>query len=220
MYKKIFSIIFAALCICSNAMAQGTADLVINDITAAQGETVTVPVTMTGVASGFQFAVYPPEGVTLQKVSRGDAVKLRDDSDEYIFTFQSAERPNGGRFVLCYSIGVPTQEAGVVANLTFVIGEDVAPGTYDIVMKDAECAHGTNILSTYKERTSTLTVTAATAIKGFKADQLLEDVKVYNTAGQLVKSVEGSSTPGEITKQLNSGSYILKSDKGTFKVVK
>ena len=220
MYKKIFSIIFAALCICGNAMAQGTADLVINDITAAKGETVTVPVTMTGVASGFQFAVYPPEGVTLQKVSRGDAVKLRDDSDEYIFTFQSAERPNGGRFVLCYSIGVPTQEAGVVANLTFVVGEDVAPGTYDIVMKDAECAHGTNILSTYKERTSTLTVTAATAIKGLKADQLLEDVKVYNTAGQLIKSVEGSQTAGEITKQLNSGSYILKSDKGTFKVVK
>ncbi len=48
---------------------------------------------MTGTASGLQFAVYPPKGVTIKKITRGDVVKLRDEEDEYVFTFRTGDRP-------------------------------------------------------------------------------------------------------------------------------
>lgn len=220
MKNKFLTIIMLLFIFCGKMMAQGTADLVVADAVATQGQTITVPVTMTGVASGIQFAIYPPEGVTIKKVTRGDVVKLMDDEDEYVFTFRTAERANGGKFVLCYSIGVPTTEAGVVANIVFEIGNEVAPGDYDILMKDAECAHSVYKLSTYSERTSKLTVSTATGIKGIEGDVVVDNAIIYNMAGLFVKKMSGSTTVNEIFKSLSSGIYMVKSNKGAFKVVK
>ena len=220
MYRKFLSLIMMLLCLCGKVMAQGTADLVIADATATPRQTITVPVTMTGAASGLQFAVYPPKGVTIKKITRGDVVKLRDEEDEYVFTFRTGDRPDNGRFVLCYSIGVPTEEAGIVANIVFEVGEDVAPGTYDILMNEAECAHSRYNLSTYSERVSQLTVTATTGIEGVEANTVVDHAIVYNMAGQVFKKINGSKTAGEIMSELPSGVYVVKSSKLSFKIMK
>lgn len=154
------------------------------------------------------------------KITRGDVVKLRDEEDEYVFTFRTGDRPDNGRFVLCYSIGVPTEEAGIVANIVFEIGEDVAPGTYDILMNEAECAHSRYKLSTYSERVSQLTVSATTGIKGVEANTVVDHAIVYNMAGQVFKKISGSKTASEIMSELPSGVYVVKSSKLSFKIMK
>lgn len=220
MKKRIF---FAAIALLSGlcpAHALDESNLVIADATAEAGTTVTIPVTMTGCASGYQFEVYPPAGVTLTKVQRGEVIKVRDDDDEYIFTFQNAGRENGGRFVLCYSIGVLTEQAGEVAKLVFSVDESVAPGTYNIEMKNAECAHSTYILSTYRERTSTLTVTNPSAVNGITAGLLSGPVTVYNTAGVKVKAIGRCTSSEEITAGLAPGTYTVKGNGLTVKIVK
>lgn len=220
MKGKIFFTAIAALCGLCQAHALDEANLVIADATAEAGSTVTIPVTMTGCASGFQFAVYPPAGVTLTKVQRGEVIKVRDDDDEYIFTFQNAARENGGRFVLSYSIGVLTEQAGEVANLVFSIDESVAPGTYSIEMNNAECAHSTYILSTYSERTSTLTVTLPSGVDDVKADLLSGPVAIYNSAGVKVKAIERCNSSEEIMEGLAPGTYTVKGSGATVKIVK
>lgn len=220
MYKKVILTVMAAVsCLC-NAHAIEEANLVIADATAEAGSTVTIPVMMTGRASGYQFAVYPPAGVTLTKVQRGEVIKVRDDDDEYIFTFKNAERDNGGRFVLCYSIGVQTEEPGEVAKLVFTVDKDLAPGTYEIVMNDAECAHSTNIISTYRERMSTLTVTNATAVGAVSAENFAGAVEVYNAAGLKVKTMEHGGAVADITADLAPGTYVLKGNGSAVKIVK
>lgn len=175
---------------------------------------------MTGCASGFQFEVYPPAGVTLTKVQRGEVVKVRDDDDEYIFTFQNAERENGGRFVLCYGIGVLTEQADEVAKLVFSVDESVAPGTYNIEMKNAECAHSTYILSTYRERTSTLTVTKPTSVDSVTASLLSGPVAIYNAAGVKVRAIEHCTSREELTEGLAPGAYTVKGGGATVKIIK
>lgn len=220
MYKKaILTVMAAVFCLC-NAHAIEEANLVIADATAEAGSTVTIPVTMTGRASGYQFAVYPPAGITLTKVQRGEVIKVRDDDDEYVFTFKNAERDNGGRFVLCYSIGVRTEEPGEVAMLVFTVDKDLAPGTYEIVMNDAECAHAADILSTYSERTSTITVTNATAVSAVSVDNFTGAVEVYNAAGLKVKTMERGGAVADITADLASGTYVLKGNGSAVKIVK
>lgn len=220
MRKKIFLTAIAALFSLCQTQAFDEANLVIADATAEAGTTVTIPVTMTGCASGYQFEVYPPAGVTLTKVQRGEVIKVRDDDDEYIFTFQNANRENGGRFVLCYSIGVLTDLAGEVAKLVFSIDENVAPGMYNIEMKNAECAHSTYKLSTYRERTSTLTVTTPSAVNGVTVELLSGPVTVYNAAGVKVKVMERCASSDELTNGLLPGAYTIKGNGLVVKIVK
>lgn len=204
------------------AVADEPVNLTIADATASAGSTITIPVSMSGMASGYQFEVYPPEGVTLTQVQRGEKIKVRKDDDEYIFSFEYATRDNGGRFILCYSMkGVLTTEAGEVANLVFTVGKDVKPGIYSIQMKDAECAHAGVVLSTYREKTSTLTVTESTAVEDITMSKPLSGkVSVFSSNGQLLKNVEGTVTANSVIADQKPGTYILKCDDVSYKVTK
>ena len=59
MKKRIFFAAIAVLSALCPAHALDESNLVIADATAEAGTTVTIPVTMTGCASGYQFEVYP-----------------------------------------------------------------------------------------------------------------------------------------------------------------
>lgn len=222
MYTR--TIISAMMLFCSTCltMAEETpVNLTISDATVESGSTVTIPVMMSGQASGYQFEVYPPAGLTLTKIQRGDIIKAKDDEDEYVFTFQNATRDNGGRFVLCYSMSVLTAEAGEVAKLVFSADQDLEPGVYSIEMKNAECAHKGIVLNTYREKSAKLTVTNSTGVDNVEtANSLKGNIYVYNTTGQLVKTIIDTAMSDDITSGLKAGTYVVKGNGEAYKVVK
>lgn len=218
---SILSMIMLLAC-AFQTMAAEVADITIADATAEPGATVTVPVTISGRAAGFQLKVYMPEGVTLDRVLRGDVIKVLDDNEEYVFSFASNVQEDGGCFILGYSVmNVLTPEAGEIAKLRMTVGSDVAPGVYDIRMTLAETSYGSSKLSTYSDKTTTLTVTMPTSVGGVQENKpMTGTLAVYNTAGQLLKTVEGTYTPNGIVSDLKVGTYVIKGNGDTIKIVK
>ncbi len=148
---------------------EGTADIALDDIIAKAGEEITLPITMTGQASGFQFDVYTPKGVSIKKVQRGNLLKAMDDNDEYIFTIQSSPM-NGGEFhrVVAYNTSnTPTAEAGEVVKLVLSTEANLTDGEYEIQLKGIECGLSGVVLNTYKETSAKLTVGGSGAAVDF-----------------------------------------------------
>lgn len=204
--KKILFVAAMLLTGLSNAMAEEVANLVLNDVTCQAGETVTMTLEMTGSAAGFQTNIYMPEGCTITKVARGAKVKVRDDDDEYIYSFANSDYEDGSKFILCYSVqNIPTSGAGEVAVITVKVGENVTDGVYDVMLKGTECSLGSTTLSTYTEYTAKLTVSTATSITS--VGEAASDAKYYNVNGQTI----GAPT---------SGLNIVKTSNGVRKFVK
>ncbi len=141
-------------------LGEESADITLADGNVAAGEEITIPVTMTGQASGFQFDVYLPKGVSVKKALRGSLLKAVDDNEEYIFTYQGSPM-NDGEFyrVVAYNTSnTPTSEAGEVIKLVLSTDESLVEGEYEIQLKGIECGMNGVVLSTYKETSAKLTV--------------------------------------------------------------
>lgn len=187
MNKRIIYTAIVLLLSLYGVQAQNTANLVLADASCDAGTTITMTLSMTGCAAGFQANVYMPDGCTITKVSRGSVTKVRDDNDEYIYTFGNSDYDDGSKFLLCYSaLNIATEKAGDVAVLTVNVDKNMMEGVYDIVLKNTECSYGSDILSTYTECTAKLTVlNLATSINDVNS---IDDSEVYNISGQKLNS--------------------------------
>ncbi len=94
--------------------------------------------------SGFQSNLYLPEGFTIEKISRGEAIKVQDENEEYIYTFNSSTKEDGSRFLLCYSTtNTPMAEGEVeVMRITINVPDTMKAGEYPIILKNVELAYG------------------------------------------------------------------------------
>ncbi len=198
-------------------------NIVLADGKATAGSEVTLPVNITGKASGFQFDVYLPKGISIKKVQRGSLLKTMDDNDEYIFTFR-AEPIDGGAFyrVVAYNTtDTPTSEAGEVVKLVLDVDAGLSAGDYEIVLKETECGLSGVVLSTYKEYTAKLTVENTSGISDITSSGSNGETRVYNAAGVMIKQIGcNDSNMPTILDGLANGIYIIKSNGVTRKVVK
>ncbi len=205
-------------------MAQDKVDLTISNATVEAGQEVTIPVMMSGRASGFQLQVSAPTGISLSNVLRGEQIKVKNASDDYVFTCQCAVKEDGSRFILCYSMNEQTPAAGEVIRLVFNVDENVAVGDYQIQLKNMECAHQTAVLSSCSEQTATLSVMKLTAIEDLDASaQLITGpTSIYTLNGERVKQMEcdGVTPLSKYLSDLSNGIYIVKNKEVKYKVLK
>ena len=81
-----------------------------------------------------------PEGLTLASVTRGSIVKVRDNDDEYIFTF---DYDRASQNVIIYTMSETSiMESGDVINLKVNVADDFTSGT--ILLHDVEGSNATN----------------------------------------------------------------------------
>lgn len=205
--KKIFFVTAMLLIMgLSGAKADDAVNLVLKDAICEPGQTVTMTLEMTGSAAGFQTNIYMPDGCKITKVARGSKTKVRDDDDEYVYSFASSDYADGSKFILCYSIqNIPTSGAGDVAVITVSVDDNVAGGVYDVVMKGTETSYGEKMLSTYTEYTAKLTVSTTTSISGI--NDVNTGVQYYNVNGQKISNA-------------HRGINIVKTNNGVKKAIK
>lgn len=222
MIKNFFMMtVLLAITVCHS---KAQTNLTASDLSAKAGETVTMSVMATGVLDGFSFVVNSPEGIKLSKVQRGELIKAQDDNEEYIYNYNNSTREDGTRVVLCYSIAaIATTEPGEVSKLVFEIDPTVTAGKYNIELLETECSLGGQIVSTYTTYTATITVDDATGIDNIGTSWAPKGkVAIYNVAGKMVKQVitDGSKTIEDCLTDQQSGIYLIRTEKGTFKIVK
>ncbi len=223
MVRKILitaTFLLAGLC---TMLAQDKVDLTISNATVEAGQEVTIPVMMSGRASGFQFQVSAPTGINLSNVFRGEQIKVKNASDDYVFTCQCAVKEDGSRFVLCYSMNELTPAGGEVIRLVFNVDENAAVGDYQIQLKNMECAHQTTVLSSYSEQTATLSVTMPTDIEALDVSaNLIGPTSIYTLNGERVKQMEcdGVTPLSKYLSNLSNGVYIVKNKEAKYKVLK
>lgn len=94
--------------------------------------------------SAFQANLFLPEGLEIEKITRGDELKVQDDNEEYIYTFNNSKQEDGSRFLLCYSVSNTPMTVGDinVAKITIKIPEGTAAGSYPIILKNVEMSYG------------------------------------------------------------------------------
>ncbi len=158
MLKQSILSLVALLTGVGSATASTEADLYITDGMAKAGSTVVVSVMSTGEASGFQFNVVAPEGVTVSRVARGANIKEMDENDEYIFVTQNSNQADGSKLVTCYSNNSQTAEVGEIYKITLTLDANLAAGVYDLKLAGIVCSYINTSINTYKEYTAKLTV--------------------------------------------------------------
>lgn len=133
----------------------------VNNLEVNKTETVELIVNLknsTMDISAFSFNLILPEGFAVTKVSRGERVKVKDDDEEFIFSFNSSDK-DGVRYVQCYTMqdAVLGGKDGEVAKITISLPADVKAGKYPIIINHSEVAYSSTneIHETVK---STLTV--------------------------------------------------------------
>lgn len=223
MVKEILTaatFLLAGLC---PMMAQDKVDLAISNATAEVGQEVTIPVVMSGRASGFQFQVSAPTGISLSNVLRGEQIKAKNAGDDYVFTCRCAVKEDGSRFILCYSMNELTPAGGEVIRLVFRVDENAAVGDYQIQLKNVECAHQTTVLSSCSEQTAILSVTETTGIEDLDTSaKLTGATSIYALSGERMKQVEcdGLTPLSKYLSGLSCGVYIVKNREVKYKVLK
>lgn len=133
----------------------------INSLEANKGNNVEISVNLknnTMDISAFSFNLILPEGFAVTKVSRGERVKVKDDDEEFIFSFNNSDK-DGVRYVQCYTMqdAVLSGKDGEVAKITISLPSDVKAGNYPIIINHSEVAYSSTneIHETVK---STLTI--------------------------------------------------------------
>ncbi len=222
--KKLLTTAMMLLTGLCATLAQDKVDLTASDAALEAGQEVTVPVMMSGRASGFQFQVCVPAGIQLSNVLRGEQIKVQNANEEYIFTCQCAVKDDGSRFILCYSMNELTAAGGEVIRLVFSADKDAAIGDYQIQLKNMECAHQTTVLSSHSEQAFTLSVMEPTGIEEIDASSaiLTGPTNIYALSGTLVKTVEcdGLTPLAEYLYSLSNNVYIVTNGESRYKVLK
>lgn len=109
--------------------------------------------------SAFQANLYLPEGFEIEKITRGSALKEKNDYEEYIYVFNNSPSEDGSRFLLCYSLdNVPMSTGDIdIANIKVKIPEGISEGEYPVILKNVEISYGSEkVIVEYVK--STLTV--------------------------------------------------------------
>lgn len=132
-----------------------------NNLEVNRSETVELSIKLknsTMDISAFSFNLILPEGFAVTKVSRGERVKVKDDDEEFIFSFNNSDK-DGVRYVQCYTMqdAVLSGKDGEVAKITISLPSDVKAGNYPIIINHSEVAYSSTneIHETVK---STLTI--------------------------------------------------------------
>lgn len=133
----------------------------VNNLEVNRSETVELSIKLknsTMDISAFSFNLILPEGFAVTKVSRGERVKVKDDDEEFIFSFNNSDK-DGVRYVQCYTMqdAVLSGKDGEVAKITISLPSDVKAGNYPIIINHSEVAYSSTneIHETVK---STLTI--------------------------------------------------------------
>ncbi len=121
-------------------------------------------------------------------------------------------------------MNVLTEKAGEVSRLVFAADNGLAPGVYEIQLKNMECAPGMDILHTVPEQTVQVPVVEETGIEGVGAENavLMGKASIYNAAGELMKQVDcdGKKAVSAYLTGLKAGVYVVKDNGTTYKIVK
>lgn len=180
-------------------MKADNADIYVDDVQATAGENVVVSLMLKGAeaVSGWECNVVVPEGFGITKVTRGSLVKVLDDDDEYIFTFDNSIKEDGSRYLLCYtSKDYAITKEGELAKITIGVDGIVKDGTYELKLTGIETAADGVAKNSYTEYKATITVGNATAIKNVNSAN-------YN----------------KVTKALDKNQVIIKKGKKTYTTV-
>lgn len=142
------------------------ADLVCANVSVPSGSATAVASfkvsTLNTTASSFQCDVRPANGMTIAKSSRGSILKLMDEEESYIYTFQSSQRTDGSRRYLSYSAKSYKDACqgtdGELFNVTFNT-EGMPDGVYTIDVYNVEFGNpmGEKV-NTYKSFTFDITI--------------------------------------------------------------
>lgn len=137
------------LLFCSTAQAQNVNVndydniIYIKDATAHPGETVTLSVILKNKPQvpGYQFDMFLPEGLDVEKDEDNFyriELSLKRTTAKNTDYFNSAKRKDGAIRVLCASTrAVPfSDNDGEVCTIQLKVGDNVAPGTYPITLKE------------------------------------------------------------------------------------
>lgn len=134
------------------------------DFGAVQGATVTLPIQLKNADAiqGFEFELALPEGVSVEADENG---KLQGTLTERVGTtgLEGALQPNGNYKFVFTSTNRILETEGAVVNVPIAVAEDVAIGTYDVVVKNVELVkYGTSVQIHHGDRTAKLTINAMT----------------------------------------------------------
>jgi len=193
------------------------------DATAFVNTTVTLPLQMTNSASitAVQFDVYLPEGVTIEKTSRGkyNVTFNEDRADNTTHTLSSALQDDGAIRVLCYSTESYDFLGGEGAIFYFPLEiPEMEDGDYDVVIRNIVLTDVSGTKYEIPSMTSTMTVlnvapgdcnadntidvadivVLANHILGTTADGFVEKAADYNADGAV-----------DVADIVNIANYIL-----------
>lgn len=199
MIKRFFISAMMCMAIASQAIADN-ADIYMNDTQVVAGENIVVPLMLKGAerVTGWECNISVPEGFGITKIARGSLIKVMNDDDEYIFTFDNSIKEDGSRYLLCYtSKDYAIASEGELAKITIGIDGIVKDGDYELKLTGIETAADGIAKNSYTEYTATISVGNATAINelnaGVKdnASKVLEDNQILIKKNNKTYTVTG-----------------------------
>lgn len=185
MLKRLF-LSMACLCLALIAKAEDTDVSKYENVvfpvstTGYAGSTVTVSVEMNNIvnATGFQFDIFLPEGITIATDDDGfyliELSEARTTSKKTDYFSSSFNEDAGAPRVLCNSTQMFTFDgnSGEVCTIKLNIGEDVTNGDYPIIFKNIVISDVNSAAYYVDEVEATLTVKAATYVDGYAVNIL------------------------------------------------
>lgn len=191
--KRFF--VFLAIVVCSlAAMAQEADDNIIyfNDTEIEGGKQYVLPLMMDNKAeiTALQFDVVMPEGVTLNKNSRGKYMvsfnAAADRTDATIHTLSSNLQTDGSIRVLCYStVNDPILgNSGALMDFSVSVAEGIGAGEHQIQLKNIVVTDTKKNQYKPADRVCKLTVKGSEPVDDFLTGDINEDgeVDVYDYA--------------------------------------
>lgn len=155
-----------------------------------ESKTVTLDLTNPGRnVTAFQYDMVLPEGITIDKNSRGKynvSFDAKADRTDYsCHTLSTADQRDGSIRFLCYSVGVNTflGDNGAVVDIPLTASSSMPSGTYDITLENVIIAYTDNTDVRYASIPAVITISddTATAIALPSADAT---ETVYGINGQ------------------------------------
>ena len=197
--KMIFSAIMLMAIV--GQVKADNADIYVDDVQAKAGENVVVSLMLKGTeaVSGWECNVVVPEGFGITKVARGSLVKVLDDDDEYIFTFDNSIKEDGSRYLLCYtSKDYAIKKEGELAKVTIGIDGTVKDGTYELILSGIETSADGAAKNSYTEYKAKITIGTVGISEVYvannnKATKVLEKNQVLIKKGKKAYTIAGSA---------------------------
>lgn len=133
---------------------------------AQSGTQIALPIDLKNVDSfvGFQFDLYLPNGITVEKDEYEDPVFERTERISTKITMEASEQTDGSTRFLCYSAKnfALTGTEGEILNVTLNIPEDMEEGDYPVYLKNVIMNKEGNEKVQIDEVISTLSISAYT----------------------------------------------------------